>query len=673
MREVTSELLFLGARGDHAHGLTEQRIEREVLEVEADAAGLDLRHIEDVVDDLEQILPAAADVAAIFVIFLGTERPEHIGFHDLGESDDRVERRAQLMAHIGEEFRFRLIGFFGAGLFGGIFLGQFRRALLRGAQVRHGRHQPLLAVDQFLLVHLERGDVGADRHVAAILGAPLADVQPAAVLELRLERAGAGNSGPGGDDLVAHYRFLAGGDDRLVGCADGDGLVGQIVQLLEVGIAQHQPIIGVPQHECFRNGLDGVAQAQVGGDGFLHQVLLLGDVDGDADEMRPRFARLAYQFAARAQPDPMAVGVAHAEGVVDKGQFGVDEFGREFVKLHVVRMHQSADVAEGEQVVLALQSEDFEHRLRPEDAAAGEVPIPQAAAATVERGIDAAADGFVDDVRLARARGLPVERKAEDQHNKAGGSGQRDGERGERAPGGKRGAARLHDGDLAERRLEHAHGRQRARVVGQGDFHDAGAGAERGERLRRTEEVDQAAADGVVGGGRGGRHHALRIGQDEAPPGAGRPARQRARENFLRPFDGIGGRHAADRSTARSATASSSITMSLSVCRRWSSACTKAPTHMVARKAMISTGTARRSNGSAVSSRRYAGLAIDCARPLMESRTRRRTRHTGARHRRPPFGISPNALSEGCAASLSESVAIGIDGRRFVESPATNI
>jgi hypothetical protein len=34
---------------------------------------------------------------------------------------------------------------------------------------------------------------------------------------------------------------------------------------------------------------------------------------------------------------------------------------------------------------------------------------------------------------------------------------------------------------------------------------------------------------------------------------------------------------------------------------------------------MISTGTARRSNGSALSSRRYAGLAIDCARPLMES------------------------------------------------------
>src|SRR5690242_821784 len=34
---------------------------------------------------------------------------------------------------------------------------------------------------------------------------------------------------------------------------------------------------------------------------------------------------------------------------------------------------------------------------------------------------------------------------------------------------------------------------------------------------------------------------------------------------------------------------------------------------------MISAGTARRSIGSAMRRRRYVGLAIDCARPLMES------------------------------------------------------
>ena len=183
---------------------------------------------------------------------------------------------------------------------------------------------------------------------------------------------------------------------------------------------------------------------------------------------------------------------------------------------------------------MASQPENVEHRLRPEDAAARQVPIPQAAAAAVERGIDAAADRFVDHVRFARPRRLPVEGEAEDQHDKTGGGRQRDGQRRERAPGRQRRVARLHDGDLAERRLEHAHGRQRAGLVGQRDFEDAGAGAEGGERLRRAEQVDQAAADGGVGGRRGGRDHAVRIGQEEAPPGGGGPGRQRARQHLLR-------------------------------------------------------------------------------------------------------------------------------------------
>ncbi len=60
------ELLVLRARRHHAHGFAEQRVEVEFLEIETDAAGLDLGHVEDVVDDVEQILPAAVDVVAIF-------------------------------------------------------------------------------------------------------------------------------------------------------------------------------------------------------------------------------------------------------------------------------------------------------------------------------------------------------------------------------------------------------------------------------------------------------------------------------------------------------------------------------------------------------------------------------------------------------------------------------
>ena len=59
-------------------------------------------------------------------------------------------------------------------------------ALARQAEIVDRRHQPALAVDQLLLVLLDLGDVGADRDDAAVLGAQLVDLQPAAVVELAL-------------------------------------------------------------------------------------------------------------------------------------------------------------------------------------------------------------------------------------------------------------------------------------------------------------------------------------------------------------------------------------------------------------------------------------------------------------------------------------------------------
>ena len=85
------------------------------------------------------------------------ERPEHARLHDLGEADDGVERRAQLVAHIGEELRFRLVGLLGAGLLLGIFFGELGQLLACcdcAPQVGDRRHQPPLAVDQLLLVRL---------------------------------------------------------------------------------------------------------------------------------------------------------------------------------------------------------------------------------------------------------------------------------------------------------------------------------------------------------------------------------------------------------------------------------------------------------------------------------------------------------------------------------------
>ena len=191
-------------------------------------------------------------------------------------------------------------------------------------RARDWRRSATVAISRFSLsisffsLQLERGDVGADRDIAAVLGAALADLQPVAVVELRLEGARAGHGRVRrAVSLGADHVLAAGGDHVLVGRAGGDGVVGQVVQILEVGIAQHQPVVGVPQHEGLRDGLDGVAQAHIGGGGLLDQGLLLGDVDRDADQMQAGLAGLAHQLAARAQPDPFAAGMAHAEVVVD--------------------------------------------------------------------------------------------------------------------------------------------------------------------------------------------------------------------------------------------------------------------------------------------------------------------------------------------------------------------
>ena len=72
--------LVIRARRNHAHCVVEEGLQLDLLRIEAYAPGLDLRHVKDVVDDLQQILPALMDVAAVLAIFLGPERAEHPRF-----------------------------------------------------------------------------------------------------------------------------------------------------------------------------------------------------------------------------------------------------------------------------------------------------------------------------------------------------------------------------------------------------------------------------------------------------------------------------------------------------------------------------------------------------------------------------------------------------------------
>ena len=96
-------------------------------------------------------------------------------------------------------------------------------------------------------------------------------------------------------------------------------------------------LFGVPQHEGFGDRLDGVVQARVGFRGSLFQTALLGDVDGDADEMARGVVRIVHQFGAGAQPHPFAGGAADAELVVDERGLGGGELFGERVEILVVR------------------------------------------------------------------------------------------------------------------------------------------------------------------------------------------------------------------------------------------------------------------------------------------------------------------------------------------------
>ena len=169
-----------------------------------------------------------------------------------------------------------------------------------------------------------------------------------------------------------------------------------------------------------------------------------------------------------------------------------------------------------------------------------EVPVPQPAAAPIEGGIDAAADRFIDQVRLPRPCRLPMKGETENEHNEPRRSRQCDRERGERAPVGKGGVPRLNYRELAKRGTKHTDGRQSPCVVGQGDFQDAGTSAEGRQGLCRSQQLDEPAANRRVAGRGRGHDDAVRIGQQEAPTGSYSPGWQHTPERQMRLFDGIG-------------------------------------------------------------------------------------------------------------------------------------
>ena len=89
----------------------DRRREIERRDVEVHSSRFDLREIEDVVDQGQQVLAGRQDVVQVLGLLLA-HFTEHSLQQDIRESDDRVERRPQLVRHAGEKLRLVLAGNF---------------------------------------------------------------------------------------------------------------------------------------------------------------------------------------------------------------------------------------------------------------------------------------------------------------------------------------------------------------------------------------------------------------------------------------------------------------------------------------------------------------------------------------------------------------------------------
>ena len=94
-----------GSRALHACQCALQgRAQREGGEVQLHLSRLDLRQVEDVVDQEQQVAAGLEDVLDVTELAL-VQLAEQLLLQELGEADDGVQRRPQLVRHVGEELR----------------------------------------------------------------------------------------------------------------------------------------------------------------------------------------------------------------------------------------------------------------------------------------------------------------------------------------------------------------------------------------------------------------------------------------------------------------------------------------------------------------------------------------------------------------------------------------
>ena len=113
------------------------------------------------------------------------------------------------------------------------------------------------------------------------------------------------------------------------------------------------------------DGVDRLAQAHVGGGGLFRERLLVGNVDGDADEMRARLARVLDEFGSGAQPDPLAGGVLDPKLVIDGFRLRGEHHRRDMREIAVAGMQHGVEFVDRKTATLRFAPKYFMHRVGP--------------------------------------------------------------------------------------------------------------------------------------------------------------------------------------------------------------------------------------------------------------------------------------------------------------------
>jgi hypothetical protein len=97
-------LVLLGELSSGADDIIDKSGQIDRLGIELELAGFDLRKVEHLVDEAQEVGAGGIHAAQRFQRFFRAEA-RRIADHHLGQANDGVKRRAQLVAHAGEELR----------------------------------------------------------------------------------------------------------------------------------------------------------------------------------------------------------------------------------------------------------------------------------------------------------------------------------------------------------------------------------------------------------------------------------------------------------------------------------------------------------------------------------------------------------------------------------------